>query len=506
MTSSASPTPPASVPRGGFDTFRVALPLCAAVGLFGILAPDQLAGLASRITQRAYGSLDWFFLLSVTIFLLLMLWLGFGRYGHRKLGGLDEQPEFSFGSWIAMLFSAGMGVGLLFWGAAEPVIHYAQPPVGSGSTPAAASQAMVITAFHWGLHAWACYGIAALVLAYFGFRQGAPYLPGAPLRLVFRGAWVAPVARSADLIAVLAVAFGVAGSMAMGIFQLQAGLQVVTGFGGGSLWVSVGILAALVVSYLASASTSLDKGIKWLSNFNMVLALVLLGVLLFAGETVYLLRIFIASLGDYAAALIGLSLQLYPHGGDGDWLQKWTLTYFIWWIAWAPFVGVFIARISRGRTMREFVLGVLIVPTVFTMLWFAVFGGTALYEEVHGAGGIAELVRQDVTVALFTLFDRLPASSVLSVVAMLLDFVFLVTSADSATYVLGMLSCDGASDPPVRRKLAWGLAIGGLGAALMLSKNIHAVRSMTVLGALPFTSVLLLQATALLRGVVRERS
>jgi glycine betaine transporter len=501
----AEPTQTPAPGRFRLDVFRISLPLCVIVGLWGIVAPDQLARAAGSITRITYSSVDWFFLLSVTGFVVLMLYLGYGRFGKLRLGAEGDEPEFSTPSWIAMLFAAGMGVGLLFWGAAEPVLHYMNAPGVPGQTKAAAQNAMVITAFHWGLHAWACYGLGALVLAYFGFRKRFPYLPGAPIRGVFKGRWVRPTAFSADLIAVLAVAFGVAGSLAMGIFQLQAGLHVVTGISNDSIWVAVGILIALVAAYMTSATTGLDKGIKWLSNINMVLAIILMLAVLLASETSHLMRVFVSSAGDYVSRMVSMTLQTYPQHADSDWLQKWTLTYFIWWIAWAPFVGVFIARISRGRTLREFVTGVLIVPTLFSLLWFAIFGGTALHEEMHGAGGIGELVNQDVTVALFTLFERLPGSSLLSVIAMLLDFIFLVTSADSATYVLGMLTSDGAYDPPVRRKVGWGVTIGAMGAALMLSKNIHAVRSMTVLGALPFTLVMLLQAAALGRALMRER-
>jgi glycine betaine transporter len=330
-------------------------------------------------------------------------------------------------------------------------------------------------------------------------------LPGEPLRNAFgKRPWVAPVAAIADGVAVLAIAFGVAGSLGMGIFQLHTGLHVLWGVPLDSTLVSTLILLALVVAYTASASTSLDKGIQWLSNINMVVALLLLVFVLAAGPTAQLLRGFVTSIGDYTAALVGISLRLYPYHKARAWLETWTLTYFLWWIAWAPFVGVFIARISRGRTIKEFVLGVLFVPTVFSVLWFGVFGGTGLDEELNGAGGIARLVREDVSVALFSLFDRLPLSGLLSGTAIVLVFIFLVTSVDSATFVLGMLTSRGSLDPPTRRKLAWGLSLGALGGALMLTGNVDAVRAVAVLGALPFAFIMLLQIAALLRVFARE--
>jgi glycine betaine transporter len=488
------------------NLFHVTLPICAVVAAVGIASPDALADFAAAVTTTAFRALDWFFMALVSAFLILCLWLAFGRYGSVRLGRDTDRPDFSTASWLSMLFAAGMGVGLLFWGVAEPVTHYTGALGSEAGTPLAARRATVVTAFHWGLHAWSVYAVAALVLAYFGFRRGVPYLPGAPLRSAFRGRrWVGPVAATADALAVLAIAFGVAGSIGMGIFQLHTGLHILWGVPLNSMLVSTAILVVLIISYTASASTSLDKGIQWLSNINMVVAITLLLFVLIAGPTAHLLRGFVTSVGDYTAALVGLSLRLYPYDSGREWLETWTLTYFVWWIAWAPFVGVFIARISRGRTIKEFVLGVLFVPTLFSLLWFSVFGGTGLAEEMYGDGGIARLVREDVSVALFTLFDRLPLSSLLSGTAIVLVFIFLVTSVDSATFVLGMLTSRGSFDPPTSRKLAWGMILGLLGGALMLSGNIDVVRAVVVLGALPFALVMVLQVAALLKVFADER-
>jgi glycine betaine transporter len=489
----------------GARLFRVALVFCVVVAVFGIATPDAMADAAKLLTGTAFRALDWFFMITVTALLLLGMWLAIGPYGHLKLGKDDEQPEFSTPSWLAMLFSAGMGVGLLFWGAAEPMLHFQSPPIGEGGTPSAARQAMVITNFHWGFHAWACYALGALVLAYFGFRRGEPYLAGSPIRAAFKGRWVEPVAWSADLIAVLAVVFGVAGSVGMGVLQLHTGLHVVAGVPLESTGVALAILVAICVSYMASAATSLDKGIKWLSNINMTLAILLMVFILFAGPTPFLLRNFVTVVSDYTSSLVGLSLRLYPYAGVNSWMEAWTLTYFIWWIAWAPFVGIFIARISRGRTIRQFVTGVIVAPTLFSMLWFAIFGGMGFHEEMYGAGGIARLVNENVTVALFALLDRLPLSTLLAVITNILVFIFLVTSVDSATFVLGMLTSKGSVNPPTRRKLAWGVIMGALGGSLVLSGEIHAVRAVAVSGAIPFTFILLIQIAAVLRALRQER-
>jgi glycine betaine transporter len=484
----------------------VALPVAGGVAALGIADPDRLGGLASLLTWTVFRAIDWFFLVLATGLLVIAVWLALGRYGGVKLGQPEDEPEFTTLSWLAMLFAAGMGVGLLFWSVAEPVLHYATAPgVERGSTEAA-RHAMTVTLFHWSLHAWAVYCVAALALAYFGFRRRTSYMPGACIQSAFAGCWVAPVAWLADLIAVLAVALGVAGSIAMGVFQLQRGLFVLAGVDATSTAVAGMILGVLVVAYLPPLALPLDKGIQWLSSANMLIAVGVLVYLLVAGPTAFLLRSFVASFGDYAAQIVPLSFQLYPFQGTdvSGWFRSWTLTYFIWWIAWSPFVGVFIARISRGRTIREFVAGVLVVPSVFSVLWFAVFGGTALYEERYGLGGVVAIVRHDVSIALFTLFERLPFADVLNVTAIGLAFVFLVTSIVSAAYVLGMLTEGGSLDPSVRSKLAWGVLLAALGAAMMLSGDVEAVRSVTVVGAIPFSFVLILQVAALVGALSRD--
>ncbi len=491
--------------KGLLSTFNLAVGGCGAVAIFGITQPEALERGASLLTSTVFRAVDWFYMASVTAFLGIALWLAFSKYGSRRLGRDDERPEFSTISWLAMLFSAGMGAGLLFWAVAEPMSHFSSPPTGDAETARAARQAMVLANFHWGLHAWAIYCMAALALAYFRFRHGTPYLPGAPLRKAFRGRWVEPAARAADFIAVLAVAFGVAGAMGLGIMQIHTGLSVVTGIPAGAKWVSVVILAVLFVAYMTSAATSLDKGIKWLSNINMGLAIALLLFVMFAGPTSHLLRTFVTVIGDYASGLVAISFRLYPYEDISEWLQSWTLTYLIWWIAWAPFVGVFIARISRGRTIREFILGVLLAPSAFSMLWFAVFGGTAFSLESDGRGGIARLVSEDVTVALFAVFDQLPMSSLLTALAVFLVFVFVVTSVDSATYVLSMMTSGGSMNPSRKQKLTWGVLLALLGGALLWASNIATVRAIAISGAIPFTFVLLIQVGGVLRAIVREK-
>lgn len=489
-----------------FNLFNFALPVCGGIAIWGIANPTGFASAAEGLIDTTFSALDWFFVGTVSGMLGICLWLTFGRYAKVKLGAEDDEPEFSTLSWLAMLFAAGMGVGLVFWGVAEPIVHYSEPIVGGSKTLSAARRALVLTNFHWGFHAWGVYCMAALVLAYFGFRKGQPYLAGAPLRVAFRGWWVGPVAVAADLIAVLSVAFGVAASISMGIFSVQSGLHVVVGVPTDSVMVAIGILVLLVGMYMASAMTGLHQGIKWLSNFNMALAVALLLYVLLAGPTAFLLRNTVSSLGDYVSNLASLSLRLYPYEGTAGWFHEWTLKSFSWWIAWTPFVGVFVARISRGRTIREFILGVLFVPTLFSVAWFGVFGGSGLYEELFGDGGIVRLVRGDYSLGLYHLVDRMPLAGLMSSLIVLLVFVFIVTSVDSATYVLGMLTSRGAHDPPLGRKIAWGVALGVLGAAVLFTGHIPVVRAASSIGAIPFTFILWLQVAAIIRMLRQDHA
>ncbi len=484
------------------NLFVVSLPLIAIVAVAGIVAPDSLAGAAKSFTSATFEYLDWVFILGTSGMLVLGLWLAFSRFGTLRLGKPDDTPEFSNVSWLAMLFAAGMGTGIMFWGVAEPLTHFRGAPGIEPGTDTAADQAMVITAMHWGLHAWAIYAMAGLVLAYFCFRREGRYLPGEPIRIMFRGAWVGPVALLTDLLAILAITFGVAAAMTMGTFQIQTGLSIVFEIDANSSWVAAAILVVLVTAYMASAATSLDKGIQILSNLNIAIA-VALGLFLWAlGPSYHVLKSYILGLGDYAYQLPKLSVEILSGDSDKEWLRGWTVTYFAWWIAWAPFVGVFIARISRGRTIREFVLGVIFVPTLFSLLWFSILGGAGIYGELQGSTAISDAMSSGgEAAALFAFFGSFPMTKALSLVAILLVFIFLVTSVDSATFVLGMLTSDGSMDPPRKKKMAWGIALGILGGALTLTRNVDVVKAIAIVGAIPFTFAMFLQIAAFLRAL-----
>ena len=484
--------------------FLISIALCSVIGIWGVIAPDAMASAALGITGFALKTLDWFFLILCTGFLILGGYMAFGPYAHIRLGKDEDRPEFSNISWLAMLFAAGMGAGLIFWGVAEPMFHYLSPPGMEGKTPEAARFAMIITNLHWGLHAWSIYAICALVIAYFSFRKDKPSLISSPIKAEF-GCKYPFACNVADIIGVLAVVFGLAGSLTMGVLQVRAGLGEVFGIAATD-GVSIAILMLMTVMFLISASTGLDKGIKILSNINIIIAISILMLIIVAGPTRFIMEVFITSIGDYFSQLINMSFKLYPYKDLSGWTSGWTLTYFIWWLAWGPFVGIFIARISRGRTIREFTIGVILIPTIFSILWFAAFGGSAIYIEMFGGGGMEDLVLEDVSKALFALFTWFPLSELISGLALVLIFIFLVTSADSGTFVVSMMTSNGNLNPSTKLKLVWGVLICILTAGTLFTGSVTVAKAMAIAGAIPFSLILILQVIAFLRTIRREPS
>ena len=486
----------------------VSLVLCAAIAIWGVVDPDSMTGSAQWLVNYSLTALDWYFLALCTAFLVIMAAMAFSKYGEIKLGDDDDEPEFSTGSWVAMLFAAGMGSGLLFWGVAEPIYHFATPPVGEAETAMAARNAMVITNFHWGLHAWSIYGCCALVIAYFTFRLKLPSMVSTPILVGFKNVFgkrtLKQVGNTADILAVIAVIFGLAGSLAMGTLMVRSGMHAVFDTSQ-DVTMSMIIIAVMTVCFLLSACTGVDKGIKILSNINMVVAILILLVVLFGGPTAYLFQSFIYAIGDYLIQLIPMSFKTYAYtpAGSWNWFHGWTLTYLIWWLAWGPFVGIFIARISRGRTIREFVIFVVGVPTIVSMLWFAAFGGAAIHIEMFGAGGITEKVFADVAGALFAFFEYFPGTTLLNFLAVCLIFIFLVTSADSGTFVISMMTSKGNLNPDTKLKLTWGLIITGITVATIVTESVKVAKAMAITGAIPFTFIIIMQLAAFFR-VVRE--
>lgn len=479
----------------------VSIAVAALFVAWGIVAPDNLASLTASLLGKVTRGFGWFYLTSVFGFLVFSLYLAFGPFGRMKLGKPGDEPDYSYFTWLSMLFSAGMGIGLVFWGVAEPMSHFANPPpFVSGDNPATLGRAALrVSFFHWGLHAWAVYTIIGLALACAKFRRGEPGLVSTTFRPLLGTLSDGPIGQAIDVLATLATVFGVATSLGFGALQVNGGLSHVFGLPV-SASSQLGIIVVVSVLYMISATTGLDRGIRYLSNANLGLALALLLFVLFAGPTSFILDTFTTTFGGYLGELIPISFRLTPFQKT-TWVQDWTIFYWAWWISWAPFVGMFIARVSRGRTIREFVVGVLLVPSLLGAFWFSTFGGTALHEQIWDGVPIAAAVTQDVSSALFIMLDQLPLSGLLSILATLLVCTFFITSADSATFVLGMLTSRGDLNPSAKIKLVWGVLQSAIAAVLLFSGGLQGLQTASVLAALPFAVILIGMCVALHRSL-----
>lgn len=478
-----------------------AIAIVGSVVVWGLSSPSSLgaaAGMALAFTTQSFG---WFFLWVVLGVVVFCLFLAFSRYGSLRLGGEDEEPEFTTLSWFAMLFAAGMGIGLVFWGAAEPLSHFRSPPPGFEPMSAgAAGAAMRYSFFHWGLHPWAVYTLVALAIAFFQSRGG-----GLNFSATMGGFNVNPKARwlsLIDLFAVVATAFGVATSLGLGALQINSGLHAVFGVEI-SVTAQVVIIGVTTVLFMASALSGLERGVKWLSTINLCIAGLLALTVFLVGPTGAILSTFTNALGGYLGDFVRMSLSLTPFR-DNSWVGDWTIFYWAWWLSWSPFVGLFIARVSKGRTIREFVSGTLLVPALMCFAWFSVFGGSALHLEIFNHVPLAEAAAADPSTAIFRLFDMLPLSGLLSVVATVLVLVFFVTSADSATLVLSMLSSRGNPNPSLRLKAVWGVLLSLVAVSLLLAGGLKAIQTAAIVAALPFSFVIVLLCVSLYRAVRKE--
>lgn len=466
----------------------------------GMIWPVDATALFSTVTQWFQDSFGWLVLLVCVFFIGFSIYLAFSRFGHLRLGGPDEQPQFSTASWLAMLFAAGMGSGLVFYGAAEPLMHYMDPPPSALKHEGleAARYAMAVSYFHWGIHAWAIYAMAALSIAYFTFHRHTPLLPSAPITRHPMGALVI------DTFAILAVVFGLVASLSQGVLQVTDGLGSQFGVDIESHTTRVMVLVVLAVCYLASSCTGIGKGIKILSDINMNIAIVLMLFILFVGPTHFIMESFVSGIGDYLDQFIHLSFDVRHYSDAGGWTESWTINYFLWWISWGPFVGVFIARISKGRTLKQFMLGVILVPTVFSAIWFATLGGTAMHLELvqlPGFGAVVETPER----TTYAMLAQLPLADITPLLVILLLFIFLVTSADSGTYVLGMFTSKGALRPPVWMRLMWGVIVGLVTAGvLMTGKSTAFFKSVAVIGAIPYLFVMLWQTWGLYKALRKD--
>ncbi|WP_339864679.1 BCCT family transporter [Paremcibacter congregatus] len=484
----------------------VFIPSAAAVFLIVlsvVLFPAWAAPFFKHLNMWITQTFGWLYALSVVGFLLVALGIAFSRFGAIKLGADHETPRFSFASWVAMLFSAGMGIGLLFFSVAEPVMHYMAPPGDAVGHQALASQAMRVTFLHWGLHGWAVYAMIGLCLAYFGFRHNLPLTIRSALYPLIGDRIYGPIGHAVDVFAVLGTLFGVATSLGFGVNQVNAGLHYLFDIEV-SVTIQVLLIGGITVLATASVVAGLDAGIKRLSELNLILALCLLVFVVVLGPTVLIFSSFTENLGNYLAVMVDRGLNVGAYDPDSSWVGDWTIFYWGWWISWSPFVGMFIARISRGRTMREFVLGVLFVPTLMCFFWLTAFGNTALYFIGSGAGDIVAMVSENMPVALFVMLEQLPLPGITSFLGIVLVITFFVTSSDSGSLVIDIITAGGSTKTPVWQRVFWAVAEGLVAATLLLAGGLGALQAATVATALPFTFVIILSIAGLLRGLSME--
>ncbi|MGW7349538.1 BCCT family transporter [Streptomyces sp. NPDC054854] len=479
------------------------------IGVIAVLAVVAWAALGKESFDSASGTaltwvlnnFAWLFVIAADVFLVMCVVLAFSRFGRIRLGADDSEPEFTNLAWIAMMFSASMGIGLMFYGVGEPLTHYLNPPPASGAAPgtgAAALAAMEYSFFHWTLTPWAIYGIAGLALAYATFRKGrGNRLSSAFVPLMGEERANGPAGKAIDLLAVFATVFGTATSLGLGALQVSKGLNITTGVED-STTVELIIIASLSAAFVLSAFSGLHKGVKWLSTINLVLAAVLMLFVFVLGPTVHILDVIPSSVGGYLDELLPMASRTGAFT-DSAWLGAWTIFYWAWWLSWAPFVGTFIARISRGRTIREFLIGVLLVPSGATVVWFCVMGGTAIRLQSTGAADLAGKLKEGTEASLFAMLDALPLGTVTSWVAMVLVMTYFVTSADSASLVMGSLTSRGSLNPPTWLVVTWGVLMAAVAAVLLVAGGLKSLQTATILVALPFAVVMLLLCWALVR-------
>lgn len=468
-----------------------------------MLDNEGVASVADDVLSWIIETFGWMFVLSTAAFLVFAAVLALSRIGRVRLGRDDDRPEFRTASWVAMMFSAGMGIGLMFFAVAEPISHLTAPPAGTerAGTEAAAQQAMALSYFHWALHPWAVYAVVGLALAYFSFRRGLPTLISSAFHPLLGDRIHGPIGKSIDILAIFATLFGSATSLGLGALQINSGLDFLWGVEPAD-GIAVAIIAVLTGAFVLSAVSGVHRGIQWLSNGNMVLAILLVLFVLVVGPTVFELETLVESIGGYLTTIVPASFRTGAFG-DQEWMSNWTIFYWAWWISWAPFVGTFIARISRGRTVREFVVGVLLVPSGVSFIWFAVFGGAAIDLQLSGAADLGAVVGQP-EIALFTTLEEFPLSGIASFVVIVLVALFFVSGADAASLVMGMLSTRGSLAPPRAVTIMWGISTGAAAAILLLANGLSALQQAAIIAAAPFTLVMIGLCVSLFKGMASE--
>ncbi|HKJ78672.1 MAG TPA: BCCT family transporter, partial [Prolixibacteraceae bacterium] len=453
--------------------------------------------------QSAISNLGgWFFVLVVNIFLFFVLYIAFSKYGKIRLGGKKAKPEFTNIAWFAMLFSAGMGIGILFWSVGEPINHFISPPSAGPRTVEAAREAMEITFLHWGLHAWGIYALVGMALAFFTFNKKLPLTISSVFYPLLGEKVYGPWGKAINVLAVVATLFGLATSLGLGVQQVSAGLAHLFNLPD-TLTSQVILIVVITLAATGSVVAGLSGGVKRLSQLNIIIAAVFLLFMLIVGPSLFIFDSFIQNVGGYLQKFFELSSWTETYR-QSDWQNDWTVFYWAWWISWSPFVGMFIARISRGRTLKEFVLGVLVVPTLLTFLWLSTFGGSAIFIELNGIADVAGAVTDNVATSLYVLLEQFPISMVTSAVGVILVTSFFVTSSDSGSLVVDSLTAGGKLDAPVPQRIFWAITEGAVAAVLLVGGGLAALQTASISTGLPFAILLLILIWSLLKGLREE--
>lgn len=482
--------------------FLVSAGLIVSLVIVTLVLVDQVSNTLDAIFSAITENASWFFIVVVNVVLLFVVYLLLGEHGKIRLGGPQAKPAFNMLTWFTMLFTAGMGIGIMFFGVAEPVFHFTSPPIGEGGTEDAAQKAMGISFLHWGLHPWAIYALVALCLAFFSYNKGLPLTIRSAFYPLLGERVKGPIGSAIDILAVVATLFGVATSLGLGVQQINAGLNHAFGISESSIN-QVILIAVITGAATISVVTGLNKGIRRLSEFNMTLAFSIMIFVAVVGPTVFLFDLFVQSFGYYIQHLPELSTWTETFQAS-NWQGSWTIFYWAWWISWSPFVGMFIARVSYGRTIREFLFGVLFVPTIITLVWMTVFGGTAIHEELFGDGGISEQITDNMAKGLFVLLENYPLVIFFSVAAIIAVAVFFVTSSDSGSLVIDIITAGGSTEMPIKQRVFWAVLEGVVASVLLVGGGLQALQTMAISTGLPFAVIILIMAVGLWKGLSRE--
>ncbi|HEX3032595.1 MAG TPA: BCCT family transporter [Bacillota bacterium] len=489
--------------NGQQSTNRSVLYISAAIVLlfvaFGMFLPDSMSTVVNAVFAFLTTDFGWLYLLAVFIFMVFAFGIALSPYGKIKLGKDDDKPEFSNFQWFAMLFGGGMGIGLVFWSVAEPMMHYLTPPVGKGGTVEAMENAMRIVFFHWGIHAWVIFAIGGLALAYFQFRKGLPFLVSSAFYPLIGDRIYGPIGKAIDILSVFATVFGVATSLGLGSSQIATGLQYIWGIKSSPLTISI-IIAIMTVMFTMATVSGLHKAMQMVANLKVWLSIAFMVFIFLFGGMVFILNNFTQAVGAYFQTIIGQSLWM----GNLGWVSGWTVFYWAWWIAWAPFVGQFVARVSKGRTIREFILAVSLLPSGFSLIWLGIYGGAAFNLDKISKGAIQAAVNADYTTALFVTLKQLPLYSLTAPLAIILIVACFIGAANSATFVLAMLTSGGDMNPSEKLRGFWGIAQGALTIILILvggTAALKVLQTASIASAFPFMLIMLVMCYSLLKAL-----